>query len=467
MPMDALSTAIGLAYIFAAVLFILGLRYLGSPATARRGNLLAAIAMLIAIIVTLLDRQIVGFTWILIAIIIGTVIGSFSARLVKMTAMPQMVGIFNGLGGGASALVALAEFWRLSILSAELPLDFSITTLLSVFIGGLTFTGSMIAFGKLQGLVSGSPITFPLQKVVNALLMVAVVVLGVLIAGFDPSNILFLIVTLLALTLGVMLVIPIGGADMPVVISLLNSFSGLAACAAGFVVQNHILIIAGALVGAAGLILTQIMCKAMNRPLSNVLFGAFGTGDQAAGAVDAGGDKSVKAVDGEEAAMILGYAQSVVVVPGFGMAAAQAQHAVRELSELLQKRGIEVKFAIHPVAGRMPGHMNVLLAEANVPYTLLFDMDDINPEFPHIDVVLVIGANDVINPAARNDTTSPIYGMPILDVDKARHVMIIKRSLNVGFAGIDNPLFYDPKTLMYFGSAKEKVQELVAEIKKL
>ncbi len=465
--MDALSTVIALAYLLAAVLFILGLRYLSSPATARRGNLLAAIAMLIAILMTLLDRQIIDFKWIAIAMIIGTLIGVFSARLVKMTAMPQMVGLFNGLGGGASALVAFVEFNHQSRVAA-MPVDLAITTLLSVFIGALTFTGSMVAFGKLQGMISGSPITFKLQKPVNAAMMLAVVILSIIVAGFQPSVLLFSIVTLIALILGVMLVIPIGGADMPVVISLLNSFSGLAACATGFVVQNDILIIAGALVGAAGLILTEIMCKAMNRSLSNVLFGAFGTGDQAAGATTtAGGDKSVKSVDNEEAAMIVGYAQSVVVVPGFGMAAAMAQHAVRELSELLIKRGVEVKFAIHPVAGRMPGHMNVLLAEANVPYNLLFDMDDINPEFPHTDVVLVIGANDVINPAARTDTSSPIYGMPILDVDKARHIIIIKRSLNVGFAGVDNELFYNPKAMMYFGSAKEKVQDLVAEIKKL
>ncbi len=466
--MDAMSTVIALAYLLAASLFIIGLSYLGSPATARRGNLLAAIAMLIAIVVTLLDRQIISFTWIVAGIVMGSAIGAVAARSVKMTAMPQMVGMFNGLGGGASALIATAEFIRVSTTEGiMMSADAVTTTVLGVLIGGVTLTGSLIAFGKLQGLLSGSPITFPLQKAVNVLLMAAAVVAGVILIGWNPGLPVFYVLAGVSLLLGILIVIPIGGADMPVVISLLNSFSGLAASMAGFVVQNNILIIAGALVGAAGLILTQIMCKAMNRPLSNVLFGAFGTGDQAAGATSGQEGKTAQSIDAEELSMIMGYAQSVVIVPGYGMAAAQAQHAVRELSELLQKRDVAVKFAIHPVAGRMPGHMNVLLAEANVPYDLLYDMDDINPEFPHTDVVLVIGANDVINPAAREDSSSPIYGMPILDVDKARHVVIIKRSLNPGFAGIDNELFYADKTMMYFGSAKEKVQELVAAIKTL
>ena len=466
--MDALSTFIALSYLVAASLFIVGLKYMSSPATARKGNLLAAIGMFIAIIVTLLDREIVSYTWIIVGIIIGSLIGAVSARRVKMTAMPQMVGIFNGFGGGASALVAIAEFIRLtSGPTSVLPMDTAITTILGVIIGGVTFSGSMIAFAKLQGIMTGAPITFPLQKPINVLIVLIVLGFGVYIVGFEPIQLYFYIIVGLALIYGVLFVIPIGGADMPVVISLLNSFSGLAACAAGFVVKNNILIISGSLVGSAGLILTQIMCKAMNRSLTNVLFSAFGTGDLEAGAVTASGDKTVKSIDAEEAAMIMGYAQSVIIVPGYGMAAAQAQHAVRELTELLQSRGVEVKFAIHPVAGRMPGHMNVLLAEANVPYDLLYDMDDINPEFPHTDVVLVIGANDVINPAARHDASSPIYGMPILDVDKARHIIIIKRSLNPGFAGIDNELFYDKKTMMYFGSAREKVQELVSEIKKL
>lgn len=466
--MNFFETITALAYLIAASLFILGLKYMSSPATARKGNLAAAIGMFIAIIVTLLDKQIIDYTWIFVGIIVGSVIGSVSARRVRMTGMPQMVGIFNGFGGGASALVAIAEFLRLaSETNGLLPMDTSISIALSIIIGGVTLTGSFIAFGKLQGFVSGAPIQFPLQNIVNSLVLFGAVLLSVYVIVFDLNIVFFYIIVGFSLLYGVLFVIPIGGADMPVVISLLNSFSGLAACATGFVVGNNILIIAGSLVGSAGLILTQIMCKAMNRSLTNVLFSAFGTGDQVAGSKQASGDKTARSVDAEEAAMIMGYAQSAVIVPGYGMAAAQAQHAVRELAELLGSRGVEVKFAIHPVAGRMPGHMNVLLAEAQVPYNLLFDMDDINPEFPHTDVVLVIGANDVINPIARYDKSSPIYGMPILDVDKAKHVIIIKRSLNVGFAGIDNELFYDPKTTMFFGSAKEKVQELVAEVKKL
>ncbi len=468
MTLSLFETITALAYLIAASLFIVGIKYMSSPATARKGNLLAAIGMFIAIVVTLLDKQIISYTWILVGIVIGALIGSVSARKVQMTGMPQMVGIFNGFGGGASALVAAAEFMRLtSGSSALLPMDVSVSIALSIIIGGVTLTGSFIAFGKLQGFISGSPIQFPLQNIVNALVMIGAVALSLYLTVFDPNLTLFLVVIGLSLLYGVLFVIPIGGADMPVVVSLLNSFSGLAACATGFVVGNNILIIAGSLVGSAGLILTQIMCKAMNRSLSNVLFSAFGTGDQAAGSTQSTGDKSHKSVDAEEAAMIMGYAQSAVIVPGYGMAAAQAQHAVRELAEQLEARGVDVKFAIHPVAGRMPGHMNVLLAEAQVPYNLLLDMDDINPEFPHTDVVLVIGANDVINPIARHDKSSPIYGMPILDVDKAKNIIIIKRSMNVGFAGIDNELFYDAKTNMYFGSAKEKVQELVVEVKKL
>ena len=466
--MDGLSTTIAISYLIAASLFIYGLKFMSSPATARKGNMLASIGMLIAIVVTLIDKEIVSFEWIIVGLVIGSLIGAVSARKVQMTAMPEMVGIFNGFGGGASALVAVAEFFHYtSSPQMTMHMDASISILLTIIIGAVTFTGSFIAFGKLRGFISGSPIQFPLQKPVNVLVILGAIAFSVYIIGWAPNLTFFYIVVGLSLLYGVLFVIPIGGADMPVVISLLNSFSGLAACAAGFVVQNNILIIAGSLVGSAGLILTQIMCKAMNRSLTNVLFSAFGTGDLEAGATTATGDKTARSVDAEEAAMIMGYAQSVIIVPGYGMAAAQAQHAVRELMELLQSRGIEVKFAIHPVAGRMPGHMNVLLAEAQVPYNLLIDMDDINPEFPHTDVVLVIGANDVINPIARYDKSSPIYGMPILDVDKARHVIIIKRSLNVGFAGIDNELFYDPKTTMFFGSAKDKVQELVAEVKKL
>ncbi len=466
--MNLFETIIALAYLLAASLFILGIKYMSSPATARKGNLLGSIGMLLAIVVTLLDKQVINYTWILAGIAIGSLIGAISARRVQMTDMPQMVGIFNGFGGGASALVAVAEFFRLANeTQGLLVMDTSISIALSVIIGGITLTGSFIAFGKLQGFISGSPIQFPLQKIVNALVILGALALSVYIIGVDANVSLFYVVVGLSLLYGILFVIPIGGADMPVVISLLNSFSGLAACATGFVVENNILIIAGSLVGSAGLILTQIMCKAMNRSLTNVLFSAFGTGDQTAGTTETGGDKTVRSVDAEEAAMIMRYAQSAIIVPGYGMAAAQAQHAVRELTEQLQQRDVQVKFAIHPVAGRMPGHMNVLLAEAQVPYDFLIDMDEINPEFPHTDVVLVIGANDVINPIARYDKSSPIYGMPILDVDKAKNVIIIKRSLNVGFAGIDNELFYDPKTSMFFGSARDKVQELVSEVKKL
>ena len=466
--MNALSSVIALSYLLAASLFILGLKYMSSPASARRGNLIAGIGMLLAIVVTLLDREIVSFSWIFAAILLGSAIGAVAAYRVHMTAMPQMVGAFNGFGGGASALVAIAEFYRIvHLYDSAMRLDTAISIMLGVIIGAVTFTGSFIAFGKLQGIITGAPITFPGQKAVNGLMLAAMIGLSVYIIAFDPNIHLFYLLIALASIYGVMFVIPIGGADMPVVISLLNSFSGLAACAAGFVVENNILIIAGSLVGSAGLILTQIMCKAMNRSLANVLFSAFGTADSVGGGAVDTGNLAVRSVDSEEAAMVMGYAQSVVIVPGYGMAAAQAQHAVRELTELLESRGIEVKFAIHPVAGRMPGHMNVLLAEAQVPYTLLHDMDDINPEFPHTDVALVIGANDVINPAARTDKSSPIYGMPILDVDKARNIIIIKRSMSTGFAGVENELFYNPKTLMYFGSAREKVQQLISEIKKL
>jgi len=466
--LDGLNTTIAISYLIAASLFIYGIKFMSSPATARKGNLIAAIGMFVAIIVTLVDKKVISYQWIIVGIVIGSLIGAISARKVQMTAMPEMVGIFNGFGGGASALVAIAEFFHYTTHpETVMHIDASISIVLTIIIGAITFTGSFVAFGKLRGFISGSPVQFPLQKPVNALVFLGAVALSVYIIGWSPDLTIFYIVVGLSLVYGVLFVIPIGGADMPVVISLLNSFSGLAACAAGFVVQNNILIIAGSLVGSAGLILTQIMCKAMNRSLTNVLFSAFGTGDKAAGSTTATGDKTARTVDAEEAAMIMGYAQSAIIVPGYGMAAAQAQHAVRELSELLESRGVDVKFAIHPVAGRMPGHMNVLLAEAQVPYNLLIDMDNINPEFPHTDVVLVIGANDVINPIARYDKSSPIYGMPILDVDKAKNVIIIKRSLNVGFAGIDNELFYDPKTTMFFGSAKDKVQELVSEIKKL
>jgi NAD(P) transhydrogenase subunit beta len=467
---DFLPTGIELSYLVAAALFILGLKKLGSPATARQGNLWAAIGMLLAVLATLLDRQVLNYQMILVGLLIGSVIGAIAAYKVEMTDMPQMVGLLNGLGGAASALVAIGEFWRLLSSGEPVTLDATITIILGVLIGGVTLTGSFVAFAKLQGLLPGAPMTFPLQQPVNALLLIGFLVAsGYLIVTPDNLSV-FLGLVGISLVLGVLFVLPIGGGDMPVVISLLNSYSGLAASAAGFVVMNNMLIIAGALVGASGIILTQIMCKAMNRSLTSVLFGAFGGGgtSSVAGAGGSGNqDKTVKSVDPEEAAMMLGYARSVVIIPGYGMAVAQAQHSVRELADQLEGKGVEVKYAIHPVAGRMPGHMNVLLAEANVPYPQLYDMDDINPQFEETDVALVIGANDVVNPAARSDAASPIYGMPILEVDKAKHAIVIKRGMSTGFAGVDNDLFYKDKTMMLFGSAKDVVAQLVSEVKQL
>lgn len=467
---EGLGTGIQLVYLIAASLFIWGLKNLGSPATARKGNLLASIGMLVAIVVTLLDQQVLNYWMILGGIAIGATIGAITAYRIEMTAMPQMVGLLNGLGGAASALVAIGEFWRLLSQGEPLTLDVTITIILGVLIGGITLTGSLMAFAKLQGLISGSPITFPLQQPFNLALLLSFLV-GAIYLAIAPGHLsIFLGLIAVSLLLGILIVIPIGGADMPVVISLLNSLSGVAASAAGFVVMNNMLIIAGALVGASGLILTQIMCKAMNRSLPSVLFGAFGGGTAGGGAGAAGaiaGDRMVRSLDPEEGAMMLGYARSVVIVPGYGMAVAQAQHAIRELADQLERLGVDVKYAIHPVAGRMPGHMNVLLAEANVPYPQLYDMEDINPEFEQTDVALVVGANDVVNPAARHDSGSPVYGMPILDVDRAQHTIVIKRSLNPGFAGIENELFYRDKTLMMFGSARDMVTKLVGEVKQL
>jgi NAD(P) transhydrogenase subunit beta len=466
---DFLPTGIQLSYLTASCLFILGLKELGSPATARRGNVLAAIGMLIAIVATLLDQSVLNYEMILVGIGIGSLIGTVMAQRVEMTAMPQMVGLLNGLGGGASTLVAIAEFWRQLGSAEAIAIDSTITIILSIFIGGITLTGSLIAFAKLQEIMTGAAITFPLQRLTSFAL------LGIFLAGsvyllLDPrSPIVFFTLVGLSLVLGVLFVIPIGGADMPVVISLLNSFSGLAASAAGFVLMNNMLIISGALVGASGIILTQIMCQAMNRSITNVLFSAFNTvkAGISGSTATAQTEKVVKSIDAEEGAMMLGYARSVVIVPGYGMAVAQAQHAVRELADQLDRLGVEVKYAIHPVAGRMPGHMNVLLAEANVPYPQLYDMDDINPEFEHTDVALIIGANDVVNPAARHDTNSPIYGMPILEVDKAQHTIVIKRSMNAGFSGIENELFYSNRTMMMFGGARDVVAQLVANVKQL
>jgi len=463
-----LSMAVELSYLLSSVLFVIGLKRLQSPATARGGNQLAALAMLIAIVATLLDNQIADWTTIIVAMTVGTIIGGFAARMVQMTEMPELVGIFNGFGGAASALVAAAELIRLQSLGASSPVGEGLSIVLSCLIGTVTFSGSFIAFGKLKGLVSGNPITFPLQKTLNAVLFLGILVFGGAIMGlFQIGNLTalntFYIFTAAAIALGILLVIPIGGADMPVVISLLNSYSGLAASAAGFVIGSNVLIISGALVGASGLILTLIMCKAMNRSLGNVAFGAFG-GESTGGVQGDDSEKIARSVDPEGAAMILAYAQSVIVVPGYGLAVAQAQHELRKVIDNLEERGVDVKYAIHPVAGRMPGHMNVLLAEADVPYDKLFDLDEINDDFDRTDVVLVVGANDVVNPEAHNPQ-SVIAGMPILDVDKAKSVIVMKRSLSTGFAGIDNPLFYMAHTSMLFGDAKESMNDLVREVR--
>jgi len=383
-----------------------------------------------------------------------------------MTAMPQMVALFNGVGGGAAALVSLAEFHNIGPLPGRLHADISVAIVLSALIGSVSFAGSMVAFGKLQELISGRPITYPGQQIVNGVLLAAILGCGLaIVLGYEHQWVLVLLI-LGALAFGVLFVLPIGGADMPVVISLLNAFTGLAAAATGFELQSNVLIVSGALVGASGTLLTMMMGRAMNRSIGNVLFGAFGQVQAGAGTGTAL-TGTVRGVNAEDVAIMLSYAQKVVVVPGYGMAVAQAQHAVHELAELLESKGIEVTFAIHPVAGRMPGHMNVLLAEANVPYTALKEMDEINPEFAQTDVVLVIGANDVVNPAARNDPGSPIYGMPILNVDQAKQIVVSKRSMATGFAGIDNPLFLDPKTAMLFGDAKDSVLKLVSGVKTL
>jgi H+-translocating NAD(P) transhydrogenase subunit beta len=449
-----------LAYVTSAILFILGLKRLGSPATAPMGNTLSAGAMLLAVVATLLDRSIISWEIIVVGLILGCLIGAILARTVKMTDMPQLVGIFNGLGGGASALVAAAELIRGG--DTSVALGAGIAGAIGILVGTVTFSGSFVAFGKLQGFITGNPVTYPLQKTFNLLLFLGAVGAAVWLTGFGAGLEFMLILAGVAFFLGILLVLPIGGADMPVVISLLNSYSGLAAAAAGFVIGNPLLVLAGALVGAAGLILTQLMCRAMNRSLANVAFGAFGGGDGSA--VTADGDRTARSTTPEEAAMLLAYASSVVIVPGYGLAVAQAQHDTKKLTDLLRARGVRVRFAIHPVAGRMPGHMNVLLAEADVPYDLLIDLDDINPEFEQTDVVVVVGANDVVNPVAR-DPGSIIAGMPILDVDKAKNVIVIKRSLSPGFAGIDNPLFYMDRTMMLFSDAQEAMAALSREVK--
>lgn len=461
-----LPTAVQLIYMLSVSLFIIGLKRLGSPATARSGNKMASLAMFIGVFVTLFDQDILTFEYIIAGVIVGAAIGAYAAKKVEMTSMPEMVAIFNGFGGAASALVAAGEYFRFE--GVSLPGSDLFIMCVGIFIGALTFTGSIMAYGKLNGKITGNPVTYPGQKPINGLLVIVIAVLSAWFV-YDPMNMLpFYILLGISLLLGILFVLPIGGADMPVVISLLNSLSGIAASAAGFVLNNSLLIVSGALVGAAGLILTNIMCKAMNRPLSNVLFGAFG-GDSAglAGAAVGDGSKSIREVQPDDAAVMTAYAQRVVIVPGYGLAVAQAQHTIREVASLLEAKGVDVKYGIHPVAGRMPGHMNVLLAEANVPYPQLYDMDDINPDFEKTDVVLVIGANDVVNPQARSNPASPIYGMPILNVDSAKSVIIFKRSMNPGFAGIDNDLFYLPNAYMFFGDAKKSLQSLVSAIKEL
>ncbi len=449
-------------YVLAAVLFILGIKKLSHPKTARNGNFIAASGMLIAILATLLSYGAIDLQMIFIGMIIGSIIGATFALKVEMTQMPQMVAIFNGFGGSASALVAAAEFLK----TGDATTFTYSTIVISIFVGTLTFTGSFIAFGKLQGFISGQPIVFPGQQLKNALFALALLATGFFIIQEPNQMNYFYGVIIISAILGITLTIPIGGADMPVVISLLNSYSGVAAAATGFVLMNNGLIISGALVGASGLILTNIMCKGMNRSLANVIFGAVGLEQESS---QGGSEKQVtiKSYSTEEAAMIFDAAEKIIVVPGYGLAVAQAQHAVREVAEFLEGKDKQVLYAIHPVAGRMPGHMNVLLAEANIPYEQLKDLDEINPEFEDCDVALVLGANDVVNPAARHDTSSPIYGMPILDVDKSRTVIINKRTMNTGFAGIQNELFGFDNSIMVFGDAKDMLQQLLKDLKEL
>ncbi|MDP2361332.1 MAG: NAD(P)(+) transhydrogenase (Re/Si-specific) subunit beta [bacterium] len=458
----SLEFLINLAYAIAALLFAFGIKMLASPTTARRGNAVSAVGMALAVGATLLDPAIGRWTWIIVGLAGGAVVGVTAARTVSMTGMPEMVALLNGFGGIASLMVAWAEYARAMSSQTVFGLYQSVTVAIAALIGGVTFSGSLIAWAKLKEVMSGRPIIFSGQQAVNGLLILAILGAALLFALDPPGAHLWLIVLLaLSLVLGVMAVIPIGGADMPVVISLLNSYSGLAACAAGFIISNNVLIVAGALVGASGIVLTVIMCKAMNRSLANVLFSGFGAVVQ--GAAKASGE--VKALTPADAYILLEAAQSVAFVPGYGLAVAQAQHAVRELGELLEKNGCEVRYAIHPVAGRMPGHMNVLLAEANVPYEQLVEMEAINPLMETVDVAVVIGANDVVNPAALDDPGSPIYGMPIIEVHRARTVFVLKRSMAAGFAGIDNPLFYGQNTRMVFGDAKATITKLVAEFK--
>ena len=458
------SALVNIAYLIASVLFIIGLKGLAHPKTAVRGNFLGTIGMLVAVLVTLLDRHILSFEIILIGIVAGSAIGVFLAIKTPMTGMPQMVALLNGFGGGASTLVAGAALVEAILLTTEIDIQFTVATAASGVIGAITFWGSLVAFGKLQGLITEEPVLFKGQHLLNALLLFFALLLGGWLVK-EPSLVwTYWGVVALSSILGITLVLPIGGADMPVVICLLNSYSGIAAAATGFVLNNNVLIISGSLVGASGVILSNLMCKSMNRSLTNVLFGGVGAVNTRTTSEDIYTGR-VKTSSPEEVAMLLEAVRRVVIVPGYGMAVSQAQFAIRDLFLLLESKGIKVEFAIHPVAGRMPGHMNVLLAEANIPYEILKEMDEVNPTFEQTDVAIVIGANDVVNPIAREDSASPIAGMPILDVDKARTVVVIKRSLSPGFAGIPNPLFAADNTLMLFGDGKKMVLDLISALK--
>ena len=452
---------VAILYLVTIACFVVSLKFLASPRHARKGNWIGGLGMLFAIGTTLLLEGLENWLLIVLALVIGSVVGLIGARSVRMTAMPQMVAIFNGVGGGAAALVALSEWHN----TADPFREETVSIVLSALIGSISFAGSVVAFAKLQELISGRPIVFAGQNLVNIAVLGGGAALGAAaVAGLEEQWVLYLLISL-ALFFGVMFVLPIGGADMPVVISLLNAFTGLAASATGFVLDSTVLIVSGMLVGAAGTLLTLLMAKAMNRSVANVLFGAFGQVQTGTSAVRADDGRTVRATSPDDVAVQLSFARKVIVAPGYGMAVAQAQHDVRQLADVLEERGVDVKYAIHPVAGRMPGHMNVLLAEANVPYTQLHEMDEINPDFPQTDVVLVIGANDVTNPAARSDPGSPIYGMPILDVDKAASIVVLKRSMSPGFAGIDNELYLDAKTTMLFGDAKDSVLKLISAVK--
>ena len=456
-----------LLYLIPIASFILALRFLSNPAHARRGNQIGAVGMLVAIVVTWIKTGTTSWWAIAVGMVIGGGFGAVAARRVKMTAMPQMVALFNGVGGGAAALIALAELHRILPEPGRPKLDISVAIALSGLIGAISFSGSMVAFAKLQELIKGRPITYPGQKFLNLALLAACVGLAVTLdSGVQDEWLLWVVIGGGAL-FGVLFVLPIGGADMPVVISLLNAFTGVAVAISGFELENNVMIVAGALVGASGTLLTMLMGRAMNRSIGNVLFGAFGQVSPQAAAAAATVGGTVRSASAEDVAVMLAYAHKVVFVPGYGLAVAQAQHDVRQLADLLEEKGVEVSYAIHPVAGRMPGHMNVLLAEANVPYPQLKEMDEINPEFARTDVAVVVGANDVVNPDARNNQGSPIYGMPILNVDQASAVVVLKRSMNPGFAGIENPLFYNPKTVMLFGDAKDSIDKLIADVKSL